>query len=186
MALAALLSLGMLGLLLAAPILPQPGVESTPTPTAAPSETPEAILPPLGRFVSRTPLSFGSCFAIELEPRSYPVGEDAPPGLASVLWWEGGMTGCGARSNELAGVEAEVTKVLSDEGLDGLIGYNLAFALPLQAGETEIDVEIAILPVRESSPLVLQALELNSPGAGLVLDRFDEIDPTLDPLPSGG
>lgn len=186
-ALATALSIGMLGLLLAAPLLPQTGIEPSATPTPAASVEPESILPPLGLYLSRTPLSIGTCFAIELEPRSYPVASDAPPGVASVLWWERGMTGCDSRSTEMGAVDADVTRVLTDEGPEGPMGYGLAFPLPLSPDGVEVDVEIAILPVTESDPSLLQALELSSPGAaGLVLDRADAVEPPLDPLPSGG
>lgn len=47
-------------------------------------------------------------------------------------------------------------------------------------------VEIAILPVTESDPSLLQALEASSPGSGgLVFDRVDALDPPLGPFPSG-
>jgi len=49
-----------------------------------------------------------------------------------------------------------------------------------------VAVEIAILPVTESDPSLLQALEVSSPGSGgLVFDRVDALDPPLGPFPSG-
>jgi hypothetical protein len=184
--LATALSLGMLGLLLAAPLFPQPDGEASPIATAPPTATPEPILPPLGLFLSRTPLSFGPCFAIELEPRSYPLGAGGPTGIASVVWWQRGMTGCDSRSSELGGVEAVVTPIPTDDAPDGPTGFSLAFRLPLPPDGTEITVEVAILPLTESDPSLLQALEVSSPGAaGLVLDRVGEVNPPLDPLPSG-
>jgi len=184
-ALATALSVGMLGLLLAAPLLPQAGAAPSPTPTPAASVEPEAILPPLGLYLSRTPLSIGTCFAIELEPHSYPVASDAPPGVASVLWWQRGMTGCDSRSTEVGAVHAEVTRLMTEDGPEGPTGYSLVFRLPLSPDGVEVDVEVAILPVTESDPSLLQALEVSSPG-GLVLDRTNAVDPPLDPLPSSG
>jgi hypothetical protein len=186
-ALAMALSVGMLGLLLAAPLLPQPRAEPSAIPTPAASVEPEAILPPVGLYLSRTPLRIGPCFAIEREPHSYPVAADAPPDTASVVWWDRGMTGCDSRSADMGGVDAEVRRVLTEEGPAGPTGYSLVFRLPLAPDGFEVDVEVAILPVTENEPSLLQALEVSSPGSpGLVLDRAESVDPPLDPLPSGG
>jgi hypothetical protein len=87
----------------------------------------------------------------------------------------------------MGGVDAEVRRVLTEEGPAGPTGYSLVFRLPLAPDGFEVDVEVAILPVTENEPSLLQALEVSSPGSpGLVLDRAESVDPPLDPLPSGG
>src|SRR5687768_5860055 len=94
-ALATLLSIGMLGLLLAAPILRQPtAAHPAPSPTPAQSDIPDEALPPLGLYLLRGAFSFGPCLGMELTPPSYPVGDGPGSGVAMVYWWERGMTGC--------------------------------------------------------------------------------------------
>ena len=178
---ATVLSIGILALMLAAPFLPRP---STDGPQAARSPAVSAtaapVLPPIGTFVSREPLSLGPCFAIKLGPEAYPVADDAAPGVASVLSWERGMTGCESRSTQVARVEAHVSRLPGNDP-DAEAGYSLVFTLPGMPGT----IEVALLPTDSSQPTLLQALDLTTSGSGLVLDRVDEVEPTLNPLPSG-
>jgi len=190
-ALAAALSVGMMGVMLAAPWLPRPAEAPLPLATApAVRASPNAALPPIGLYQMRTAFSSGSCLAIELRPESYPVAE-ATEGTATVLWWTRGMTGCDTRTSEVERVTAR-THVVSDPADPGAepVGYTLQFALPLvdgggraEGGET-VRASVTIL-ARRSTDAVLQAVE-DAPGSGqgYVLDRVPAVDPPHDPLPS--
>src|SRR5687767_9695173 len=123
-ALATVLSLGMLGLLLAAPILPQKTAElaPAPSPTPAQSDIPEEALPPLGLYLLRGAFSFGPCLGMELTPPSYPVGDGAGTGVATVFWWERGMTGCDTRTGEVEEVEATVERLAAEDASEETLG----------------------------------------------------------------
>jgi hypothetical protein len=184
-ALATLLSLGMLGLLLAAPILPQPTAELAPTPSPTPgqSEAPEEEQPPLGLYLLRGAFSFGPCLGMELTPPSYPVSDGAGTGVATVLWWERGMTGCDTRTGEVEEVEATVERLPVEEDSDETVGYAVAFRLPVEAGAAA-QVQLTILAARSTQEL-LQAVDTSGVGGqGLVFDRVEVIDPPLDPVPT--
>lgn len=184
-ALATLLSLGMLGLLLAAPILSQPTAElpPAPSPTPAPSGIPDEALPPLGLYLLRGALSFGPCLGMELTPPSYPVGDGAGTGVATVLWWERGMTGCDTRTGEVEEVEATVERLPVQNDSEETVGYAVAFELPARAGAAA-QVQVTVLAARSTQEL-LQAVDTSGVGGqGLVFDRVEAIDPPLDPIPS--
>jgi hypothetical protein len=186
-AVATALSVGLLGLMLASPWLPQAADAPSPQafePSGAPSATPEGEQPPIGLYLLRGAFSFGPCLAIELSAESYPVAEDAE-GSATVLWWQRGMTGCDARTGEIHEVSAAVARDLAED--DGhLIGYALDFVLPLDVeSEQRVAAQITILAAQSTADL-LQALDTSagSSGFGLVLDRVSAVDPPLNPLPS--
>jgi hypothetical protein len=192
-AIAAVLSAALIGLMLAAPLLPQQASAPAPlaTATAIPSATADARLPPLGLYLLREPFAFGACLAMELEPRSYPVGEDAPPGTATVMWWVRGRTSCETRTGEVQIEEASVTPVF-DEGEgppdDEPVGYAIDFTLPASFDGAvygpNVPTQITIL-AGQSTQDVVQALDTGgSSGQGLVFDRVEVVDPPLDPLPS--
>ena len=187
------LSAGLLALLLAAPLMPQPsGFPPLPSVSPGPSDSgvPEPDLPPMGLFLMRNAFSFGACLAIELEPRSYPVAEGTE-GSATVLWWQRGMTGCDGRTGEVESLEAR-THVVPDSTDPSAppVGYTLEFSLPLFdnlgpiADDAPVDVSLTIL-TRQSTDTVLQAIE-EAPGSGqgYVLDRVPAVDPPLNPLPT--
>ena len=184
-ALATLLSLGMLGLLLAAPILPQPTAELPPSPSSTPAQPDIAgeELPPLGLYLLRGAFSFGPCLGMELTPPSYPVGDGAGTGVATVFWWERGMTGCDTRTGEVEEVEATVERLPVQDASEETVGYAVAFHLPVDAGAAA-QVQLTILAARSTQDL-LQVVDTSGVGGqGLVFDRVEAIDPPLDPLPS--
>jgi hypothetical protein len=192
--LATVLSAALLALLLAAPMLPQPSAalpplaSTTPRPSG-PAATPAEALPPMGLFLMRTPFSFGPCLALELAPQSYPTAEGAE-GVATVYWWQRGMTGCDTRTGDVETVDARTHVVPSDDGPDAPpIGYTVEFSVPGwdvfgPPGGPAIRSSLTIL-ARQSTDTLLQAVE-DAPqtGQGYVLDRVPGIDPPLDPLPS--
>jgi hypothetical protein len=187
------LSAGLLALLLAAPLMPQPsGLPPLPSVSPGPSDSgaPEPDLPPMGLFLMRNAFSFGACLAIELEPRSYPLAEGAE-GTATVLWWQRGMTGCDGRTGEVESLEAR-THVVPDSADPSAppVGYTLEFSLPpfdnLGPIEDEPPVRASLTVLtRQSTDTVLQAIE-DAPGTGqgYVLDRVPAVDPPLNPLPT--
>jgi len=188
------LSAGLLALLLAAPLMPQPAAlneapSSTPLPSAPAS--PEDVLPPMGLFLMRNPFSLGPCLAIELEAQTYPVAGGSE-GTATVLWWQRGMTGCDGRTGEVEMVEARTHAVPDSTDPDAPpVGYTLEFSMPLfdfslgpMEDEPPVHVSLTIL-TRQSTDTVLQAIE-DAPGSGqgYVLDRVPAVDPPLNPLPT--
>ncbi len=182
--LATLLSLGVLGLLLAAPILPQPSAEPPPTPMPTPtsSDTPDEDGPPLGLYLLRGAFSFGPCLGLELTPPSYPVGDGAGTGVATIFWWERGMTGCDTRTGEVEEVEATVERLPVQDGSDETVGYAVAFGLPVDVAPAA-RVQLTILAARSTQQL-LQAVDTSGAGGqGLVFDRVEVIDPPLEPMP---
>lgn len=188
---AAVLSAGLLAVMLAAPFLPQPpAVASLPSESPTASATPEASGPPIGLYQMRAAFSFGPCLALELEAQSYPVAEGAE-GTATVLWWERGMTGCDSRTGEVETVTARTHVVPdADDAAAPPVGYTVEFAIPaVEAGGLREDAppiraSITIL-ARQSTAALLQAIE-EAPGSGqgYVLDRVPAVDPRLDPLPT--
>ena len=182
-ALAALISAVVLGVMLAAPALPGGVSEPAPLATPEPSQTPSADLPPLGLFLLRGPSAFGPCLGLELTPPSYPIGDSASEGVATILWWERGMTGCDSRSNDVAEVEASVLRVARVGAPDETAGYNVAFDLPL--GERGIQrAELTILAQRSTQELLQVVDTSGGGGQGLVFDRVEVIDPAFDPIPT--
>ena len=184
-ALATLLSIGMLALLLAAPILTPPTAAVAPAPlsTPGPTRSAEDEQPPLGLYLLRGAFSFGPCLGIELTPPSYPVGDGAGTGVATVFWWQRGMTGCDARTGDVEEVEATVERLAVEDDSEETLGYAVAFGLPASAGAAT-RVELTILAARSTQEL-LQAVDTSGVGGqGLVFDRVEVIDPPLDPLPS--
>ena len=184
-ALATVLSLGMLGLLLAAPILTQPIAAVTPPPSSTPAQSGalDQEQPPLGLYLLRGPFSFGPCLGMELTPPSYPVGDGAGTGVATVFWWERGMTGCDTRTGEVEEVEATVERLAEQDASEETLGYAIAFGLPVRAG-VGAQVQLTILAARSTQEL-LQVVDTSGVGGqGLVFDRVEVIDPPLDPLPS--
>ncbi|HUF06312.1 MAG TPA: hypothetical protein VMP86_02865 [Candidatus Binatia bacterium] len=176
------LSIAILGLLLAAPLLAQPRSEAMVSETAVPSATARADLPPIGLYLLRGPFSFGPCLALELMPESYPVADGAE-GIATVLTWERGMTGCDSRSNEIEAIDASVARIMSEGAEPDVVSYAVRVTLPLDEGAA-FAAEISIL-ASQSTPTLLQALETSTPGSpGLVFDRVPSVNPVLDPLPS--
>jgi hypothetical protein len=188
------LSAGLLALLLAAPLMPQPsGLPPLAAVSAVPSASiePDPDLPPMGLFMMRNAFSFGPCLAIELEPRSYPVAEGTE-GTATVLWWQRGMTGCDGRTGEVEPVEARTHVVPDSTDPDAPpVGYTLEWSMPLfdfnlgpMEDEQPVRVSLTIL-TRQSTDTVLQAIE-DAPGSGqgYVLDRVPAVDPPLNPLPT--
>src|SRR5688500_12392489 len=184
-ALATLLSLGMLALLLAAPILTRPTVAVAPAPSSTPvhTDTPGEEQPPLGLYLLRGAFSFGPCLGMELIPQSYPVGDEAGTGAATVFWWERGMTGCDTRTGEVEEVEATVERLPVENDPEETVGYAVTFGLPVEAGAAA-QVQLTILAARSTQEL-LQVVDTSGVGGqGLVFDRVEVIDPPLDPLPS--
>jgi hypothetical protein len=184
-ALATLLSLGMLGLLLAAPILPRAAAElpAAPSPTAAQSDIPDEEQPPLGLYLLRGAFSFGPCLGMELIPQSYPVGDEAGTGAGTVFWWERGMTGCDTRTGEVEEVEATVERLPVENDPEATVGYAVTFGLPVEAGAAA-QVTLTILAARSTQEL-LQVVDTSGVGGqGLVFDRVEVIDPPLDPVPT--
>src|SRR5688500_17437003 len=184
-ALATLLSLGMLALLLAAPILTQPTAAVAPAPSSTPvqTDTPGDEQPPLGLYLLRGAFSFWPCLGMELTPISYPVGDGAGAGVATAFWWHRGMTGCDARTSEVEEVEATVERLAAEDASEETLGYAVAFGLPASA-RAATRVELTILAARSTQEL-LQAVDTSGVGGqGLVFDRVEVIDPPLDPLPS--
>jgi hypothetical protein len=187
------LSAGLLALLLAAPLMPQPsGLPPLASVSPGPSDggAPEPDLPPMGLFLMRNAFSFGACLALELEPRSYPVAEGTE-GTATVLWWQRGMTGCDGRTGEVESLEAR-THVVPDSTDPSAppVGYTLEFSLPPfdDLGPIEDDAPVGVsltILTRQSTDTVLQAIE-DAPGSGqgYVLDRVPAVDPPLNPLPT--
>jgi hypothetical protein len=180
-ALSAVLLMGML----ASPLIPSPTPSPLPT-VAVPTSTPavESVPVPMGLYQARGPISSGPCFAIELTPESYAVRADQ--GVATVSYWERGMTGCDARSGDVATVDAAVEPVLAEGGESSgeVTAYSVEFRHPLSDG-SEIVTEIALLMPERSNPTLLQAVETSSPGVpGIVLDLVTAVDPSLNPLPS--
>ena len=188
-ALAVLASAALIGLMLAAPFLPQRAApEPVASATPLPSRTPEPITPPLGLFALRGPFSLGPCLALELGPTSYPVADDAPDGTAAVMWWARGMTGCDTRSSGVGSVEATVAPVEDpDTPDDGPIGYSVRFSLPLSeeaAAGAAVSVELTIL-ARQSTQTLIQAVEsMPTSGQGYVFDRVVSVEPELMPIPT--
>ena len=188
-ALAVLASAALIGLMLAAPFLPQP-VPTEPPASASPLPrlTPEPITPPLGLFALRGPFSLGPCLALELGPTSYPVAGDAPDGTAAVTWWERGMTGCDTRSSDIGRLEATIAPVADPDATDeGPIGYSVRFSLPLSdegVPGAAVAVELTIL-ARQSTQALIQAVEtMPTSGQGYVFDRVATVDPDLLPIPT--
>jgi hypothetical protein len=184
-ALATLLSLGMLALLLAAPILTRPTAVVAPAPSSTPvhTDSPGEEQPPLGLYLLRGAFSFGPCLGMELTPLSYPVGDEAGAGVATVFWWQRGMTGCDSRTGDVEEVEATVERLAAEEPSQETLGYAIAFGLPARAGAAT-RVELTILAARSTQEL-LQAVDTSGAGGqGLVFDRVEVIDPALDPIAS--
>ena len=178
------LSAGLLGLMLAAPLISQPtALVPRTTRPPAPSEPAEDI-PPLGTYLLRGPSVYGPCLGLELTPPSYPVDDDAGPGMATVFAWEPGVTGCDSRNGEVAEVEARVERVPREDAPDETLGYAVSFGLPL-AVDVDASVELTILAARSTQEL-LQAVGSGSVGGGegFVFDLVEAIEPVLDPLPS--
>lgn len=179
------LSAVLLGVMLAAPLISRPtALRPLPiaTLTPAPSEVPEE-LPPLGTYLLRGPYAFGPCLGLELAPPSYPVGEDAGEGVATVLWWQRGISGCDARTGEVHEVQASVERLPREDAPDETLGYAVRFELPVSA-EVGTRVELTILAARSTQDL-LQVVDTGGGGGqGLVFDRVEAIDPLNDPLPS--
>jgi hypothetical protein len=112
---------------------------------------------------------------------------DGTEGAATVHYWMRGMTGCDARTGEVLSTEARVLRAVNDAG--ELVGYGLRFTLPLLGSglpgdEAQTVVAEIVILARQSSEQVLQAIEAEGGGQGMVLDRVPEIDPRLDPLPT--
>ena len=179
------LSAVLLGVMLAAPLISQPAA-IRPLPAAsvrpAPSEVTDE-LPPLGIYLLRGPYAFGPCLAIELTPPSYPIGQDAGDGLATVSWWQRGVSGCDSRTGEVEEVEATVVRVPREDAPDETVGYAISFDLPARA-EVATSVELTILAERSTQDLLQVVDSGGGGGQGLVFDRVEAIDPLVDPLPS--
>jgi hypothetical protein len=191
--LATIASAILLALMLAAPLLPQPATGSTPRSVApTPSASTQPLLP-LGLFLQRGPVSFGSgpCMAVELTPQSYPVATDA--GTATVLWWDRGIFDpgnpetCASRAGDLHAVDAAVVAVHQDDAPTGrLIGYGVSFPITIEfAGPVNFNFTILL---SRSTPDLIQAVVTNPQGTpGLVFDKVDVVDPPLasqSPAPS--
>lgn len=187
--LAAFLSAGVLGLMLAAPLLPQPatgGASPGASAMAEPSASAGMGLPPIGVYLQRGPVSFGSgpCLAVELTPRSYPLAEGAE-GTATIRWWDRGIVDpghpdtCATRAGDLHVIEASVSRVFAGDDPDGrLIGYEITFPIAMEF-EGHLTFDFTILLSR-STQEVLQAVVTNPQSTpGLVFDRVEEIDPPL-------
>jgi len=182
--LATVLSAGLLGVMLAAPLLSQPtALVPQASATPVPSDSAEE-LPPLGIYLLRDPSAYGPCLALELTPPSYPVGEDDGPGLARVYWWQPGIGGCDARTGEVQGLDATVERVPREDDPDETLGYAVSFSLPL-AVDVATPVQLTILAARSTQAL-LQVVDsgAGSGGEGLVFDLVEAIDPINDPIPS--
>jgi hypothetical protein len=191
-----LASAGILAVLLAAPWLepaagpPTATAEPSASGTASPSVSPGLALPPLGTFQLDSPLDFGRvCLGIELEARAYPVAAGAQ-GAATVYWWEsaivdpGHPAACLGRAGDLNVEEAVVEQLRDEDDPAGPpIGYSLLFHLPGPTGAIR-DMEVALLTA-QSTPDRIQALDMTTTGSGLVFERVSEIDPPLEPAPSG-
>lgn len=187
-ALAAAASAVLLVGMLASPLVPTPTPSPLPTAVPVTPRPSDAAVPlPMGLYVAREPLSFGElpCVAIELVPESYVApGEQ---GVAEVLTWRHGMTGCDTRSTEITTIQAAIEPTLAENGPSAgeVFAYTLRFPQSLEGGP-EITVEIAILlPDRPNAP-VLQALEVSSlgGGGGMVLDLVDAVTPSFVPIPT--
>ena len=176
-ALAAVLSAGLIGMLLAAPLQPQP---SPSMPPASATARPAAAAEPVGLYLAREAIGAGPCVAVELSERSYPADAEST-GAATVLLWTRGVTGCNSRSGEIEEVDATVRRVPSEDPA-GPAGYSIEFRIPGGTEGPALDAEIAILPSRQPDPVLLQALDVTNPGFGMVLDRVGSVDPPLDPL----
>ena len=182
--LATIVSAALLGVMLAAPLIPQPAAIPPPgSVTPAPSDAPEDPLP-LGLYLLRGASVYGPCLGLELTPSSYPVDANAGPGTARVYWWERGMTGCESRTGEVQGLEATVEAVPREDAPDETLGYAVGFSLPL-AIDVATPVQLTILAARSSQDL-LQVVDSGAGGSGegLVFDLVEAIDPIPDPLPS--
>jgi hypothetical protein len=193
-AMAAAVAAVLLGLMLAAPLLSRPASVAVPDATNAPSASAVVDAPPIGLYLQRGPIAFGSgpCMAVELTAESYPVALDAPEGTATVLAWDrtivdpGNPEACSSRSGELHTFAATVTAVHEGDDPGGrLIGYALAFPLATE-GTPSVSFEFTIL-ARTSTQVLLQAVVTNPQGVeGLVFDRVDAVDPPFvaQPTPS--
>lgn len=179
----ALLLVGML----ASPLVPTPSPSPLPTaPPVTPAPSDAAVPLPMGLYLARDPLSFGNlpCVAIELSADSYVAPGDQ--GVAEVLYWRHGMTGCDTRSGEILTAEATVEATLAESGPSSgeVIAYTVRFPYTIAEG-VEAVVEIAILLPDAPDAQVLQALEVaGAGGGGMVLDRVEAVTPSLDPIPS--
>ena len=181
---ATVLSTGLLGVMLAAPLLSQPtALVPRASETPVPSEVAEE-LPPLGIYLLRGPSAYGPCLGLELTPLSYPVGEDAGAGTATVSWWQPGISGCDGRTGEVHGLDATVERVPRDDAPNETLGYAVSFSLPL-AIDVATPVQLTILSAR-STQVLLQVVDSGAGGTGegLVFDLVDAIDPIDDPIPS--
>jgi hypothetical protein len=178
-------------------LLPQPA-SGPALPSASARAEPSAStgigLPPIGFYLQRGPVSFGSgpCLAVELTPRSYPLAEGAE-GTATVQWWDRGIFDpghpdtCATRAGDLHVIEAPVSRVFEGDDPDGrLIGYEIRFPISLEF-EGRVNFDFTIL-LKRSTQEVLQAVVTNPQGTGgLVFDRVEEFDPPLasvQPAPS--
>lgn len=191
-ALAALASAVLLGLMLAAPFLPQlsPSVAPVATPSPSASAVAPGVQAPIGLFQVRGRLAFsGPCMGLDLTEASYPV--DGSAGSARVTWWTptavdpGNPQGCATRASDLNQVAATVTPVVDeDEPAADPRGYSVQFRVPLFETDPASRVEIVILLSRSTADQ-LQALVLSPEGSpGLVLERVESIDPPFEPRPS--
>ena len=181
--LATVLSAALLGVMLAAPLIPQPtAIVPAVSATPAPSEAPEDPLP-LGLYLLRGASVYGPCLGLELTPSSYPVDADSA-GTARAYWWERGMTGCESRTGEVQGIDASVERVPREDAPEETLGYAVSFSLPL-AIDVATPVQLTILAARSSQDL-LQVVDSGAGGSGegLVFDLVEAIDPIPDPLPS--
>ena len=187
-ALASVASAVLLVGMLASPLVPTATPSPLPTaPPVTPRPSDAAVPLPMGLYVAREPLSFGElpCVAIELTPESYvSPGEQ---GVAEVLYWQHGMTGCDTRSTEMLTAQATVEPTLADNGPSAgeVFAYTLRFPQTLRGGP-EVMVEIAILLPDTPNAPVLQALEVSTlgGGGGMVLDLVDAVTPSLVPIPT--
>ena len=187
-AIAAVASAFLLVGMLASPLVPSATPSPLPTaPPVTPAPSDDSVPLPMGLYRAREPLSFGvlPCVAIELSPESYVVpGEQ---GVADVLYWRHGMTGCDTRSTEVLTVDATVQPTLAENGPSAgeVIAYTVRFPYILPSGP-EIVVEIAILLPDRPNAQVLQALEVSTDGGGggMVLDLVETVTPSFQPIPS--
>lgn len=189
---AAVLSAGLLAVMLASPWLPRPAEVALvlPSATSSAEASPEVAPAPTGLFRVRGRLAFGGpCIGIELTEESYPADDET--GSARVLWWTptavdgGNPLACDTRAGDLGEVAATIEPRASDDEPDGPpIGYTARFRVPVFEDGPPTNVEILILTERSSGD-TLQALVLSPEGSpGLVLDRVAEIDPPFEPRPS--
>jgi hypothetical protein len=173
----------LLGLMLAAPLISQPTGPVVPSARDTPAPSAAEDLPPLGVYLLRGPYVFGPCLGLELTPPSYPVGENAGDGVATVMWWQRGVSGCDSRTGEVEVVEASVERLPREDAPDETLGYGIRFDLPARAGAAT-SVELTILSARSSQELLQVVDSGGEGGQGLVFDRVEAIGPPLDPLPS--